>query len=86
MLLEQIAIGYVGFLRRGIEAAVKVRGTVPIWLCTYLAFMLFYNLSESSILVENNICWVLYTATAVSLCAYVPAINKEPEAAANHGS
>ncbi len=81
------AIGYLVFLRRAIEIAGKVRGSVPVWLCTYLAFMFFYNLSESSILVENNICWVLYTATAVSLCTYyVPALNSKAEVAARHGS
>lgn len=80
------AIGYVGFLRRAIDLSGKIRGSVPIWLCTYLAFMFFYNLSESSILVENNICWVLYTATAVSLCTYVPTLNKQEEISAHHGS
>jgi len=80
------AIGYVGFLRRAINIIGTVRGSVPIWLCTYLAFMFFYNLSESSILVENNICWVLYTATAVSLCTYLPAVNSQAEIATSHGS
>jgi len=79
-------IGYIGFLRRAVDAIGKVRGSVPLWLCTYLAFMLFYNLSESSILVQNNICWTLYTATAVSLCTCVPAIKTPTEVAARHGS
>lgn len=80
------AIGYFSFLRRAIRAVGDVPGSVPLWLCTYLAFMFFYNLSESSILVENNICWVLYTATAVSLSMYVPAVYREKEVADQHGS
>ncbi len=70
--LITFVIGYFHLLRRAIELIRKVRGPLPIWLCTYLAFMFFYNLSESSILVENNICWVLYASTAVSLFMSVP--------------
>ncbi len=73
--LITFAIGYFSLWRRAIELAKKVEGPAPVWLCTYLAFMFFYNLTESSILVENNICWVLYAATAVSIALYAPAKN-----------
>ena len=46
---------------------------MAIWLCTYLAFILFYNLTEGPVLSQNNISWVLYVSTAVSLALYRPA-------------
>ena len=70
--LATFAIGYLALARRALDLVRRVRGPVPAWLCTYLAFMFFYNFSESSILVANNICWVMYTASAVSLFAYFP--------------
>ena len=71
--LATFAAGYFLLARRALNLVRKVSGPVPAWLCTYLAFMFFYNFSESSILVANNICWVVYTATAVSLFSYLPA-------------
>jgi len=67
------AAGYLALWRRAIGLAKLVRGPIPVWLCTFLLFIFLYNLTESSLLAENNICWVLYTATAVSLFLNVPA-------------
>jgi O-antigen ligase len=78
--LLTFAIGYFALWGRAIRVARKMPGPVPLWLCAYLTFMFFYNLTESSILVQNSIYWVLYTSTAVSLLLIVPAIN--PAAAA----
>jgi exopolysaccharide production protein ExoQ len=61
------ALGYIALCWRAVGLAIKRRDIVPVWLCTFLIFMFLYNLSESSILAENNIFWVLYIATAVSL-------------------
>lgn len=47
-------------VRRGDRASV-------IWSITFLAIFLVMNLSESHILEQNDIVWILYVATAVSL-------------------
>lgn len=65
--LAVFALGYFASWRHAVQLVKTMRGRVPVWLCTYLIFMFFYNLTESSILVQNNIFWVLYTLTAVSL-------------------
>ena len=43
-----------------------------MWMCTFLSFMLLYNLTEGSILRQNDIYWVLYVSTAVSLSRRLP--------------
>jgi O-antigen ligase len=65
--LVTFAVGYFVAWRRAIELMKRAHDPVAVWLCTYLVFMFVYNLTESSILRDNNIFWVLYTATAVSL-------------------
>jgi O-antigen ligase len=70
--LSILLAGYVVFWRRALGLMRRTTGVVPIWLCTYLAFMLFYNLTETAILDQNNIFWILYTSTAVCLSLYAP--------------
>ena len=48
----------------------KTTDVIPIWLWTYLAFIFFYNLDEGPILAQNNVFWILYTSTAVSISLY----------------
>ena len=67
------AIGYLTFWRQAIVFVTRAPSRVAIWLCTYLAFILFYNLTEGPVLSQNNISWVLYVSTAVSLALYRPA-------------
>jgi len=83
--LVTFALGYFALWRRAIKLTRTMRGPVPVWLCTYLLFMFVYNLTESSILVENNICWVLYTATAVNLFLDVPDTVVLEEATLDYG-
>jgi O-antigen ligase len=71
--LSVLLAGYVVLWRRALRLVRRTTGVVPIWLCTYLAFMLVYNLTEGAILVQNNIFWILYTSTAVCLSLYAPA-------------
>lgn len=59
--------GYLVFCRRALGFVSRVPGSVSAWLCTYLLFVLLYNLTESSLLMQHSIYWVLYTSTAVSL-------------------
>ena len=47
-------------------------GPYPVWLCVYLVFMFVYNLAESSILVQNNLFWILYVSAASTLAALFP--------------
>ena len=65
--LATFAVGYLVVWRRALGFLSRVPGPVPVWLCTYLVFMLLYNLTESSLLTQHSIWWVLYTSTAVSL-------------------
>ncbi|MGO8815490.1 MAG: O-antigen ligase family protein [Terriglobia bacterium] len=65
--LSILVAGYVVLWRRALHLARKTTGVIPTWLCTYLAFIFFSNLTESTILHQNNIFWILYTATAVSI-------------------
>lgn len=71
--LAVFVFGYIVLWYRALEFVTRVAGTIPIWLCTYLLFMLVYNFTESAILVQNNIFWVLYTSTAVNLYLDLPA-------------
>jgi O-antigen ligase len=70
--LSILLAGYLVFWRRALGLVRKTTGVVPIWLCTYLAFMLVYNLTETAILVQNNIFWILYVSTAVCVSLYAP--------------
>jgi O-antigen ligase len=65
--------GYLVLWRRALSLTRKGMGVVPIWLCAYLSFMLFYNLDEGPILAQNNIFWILYTSTAVAVSLYASA-------------
>jgi len=70
--LSILITGYVILWHRALRLMRKTAGVVPIWLCTYLAFMFFSNLTESAILVQNNIFWILYVSTAVCVSVYAP--------------
>jgi exopolysaccharide production protein ExoQ len=65
------AAGYFALWRRAVRLVKRMPAPIALWPCAYLVFMFLYNLTESSILKENNIFWVLYVATAVSLCLNV---------------
>jgi exopolysaccharide production protein ExoQ len=71
--LAVFAVGYFLLWRRALQLVTRVGGNVPIWLCTYLFFMLIYNFTENTILAENSIFWVLYTCIAVNLYLDSPA-------------
>lgn len=65
--LAAFVLGYLILWRRALSALLRMTGPVPIWLCTYLVFMLLYNITEGYILTQNSLYWVLYIAVAVSL-------------------
>jgi O-antigen ligase len=84
--LAVFVIGYVDLWWRAVRLLRDTPGSVPVWLCAYLAFMFFYNLSESSILAEDNIFWILYTAAAVRLFVDFGAHRSLPEAIPEYAS
>ena len=65
--IATFAVSYLVVWRRALRFQSSVSGPVPVWLCTYLVFMLLYNLTEGSLLTVHTIYWVLYISTAVSL-------------------
>jgi O-antigen ligase len=67
--LATFGVGYLVLWRRALGFLTRVKGPIPIWLCTFLAFILLSNLTEGSILARNSIYWVLYVSTAVALSA-----------------
>jgi O-antigen ligase len=76
--LSVLLAGYVVLWRRALGLVRTTTGVVPIWFCTYLAFIFFYNLTVGGFLVQNNIFWVLYTSTAVCVSLYAPVPASQP--------
>ncbi len=70
--LSIFVAGYVSICRRALLLMRKTTGAVPIWLCTYLAFILLYSFTESTVFRQTSIFWILYTSTAVCVSVYVP--------------
>jgi hypothetical protein len=65
--LVSFLLGYVVAVRRSVA---YIRNNLPaadIWPCMFLVFVLLTNLTESVLLSYNNIDWLLYVATVVSL-------------------
>src|ERR1039457_909769 len=65
--LGVFAVGYFLLWYRAVQLVIRAPGNAPIWLCTYLLFMGIYNFTESTILLQNSIFWVLYTSTSINL-------------------
>jgi O-antigen ligase len=59
--------GYLVLSKRALQLVRRVPGPISYWFCAFLCLMVIYNLDESSILMQNNIFWVLYVSTAVNL-------------------
>jgi O-antigen ligase len=70
--LVVFALGYLDLWRRAIALLTRNSGPNGVWLCMFLAFMFFYNLTEGPVMSQNNITWVVYVATAVSLSFHLP--------------
>jgi len=69
--LATFVTGYLVLYKRALQIVRRVPGPASYWFCAFLCLMLLYNLDESSILVQNNIFWILYTSTAVNISACV---------------
>ncbi len=58
-------VGLVVSARCGLYWARSQQAVIGLWPLAYLAFMVVFNLSEGSILRQDNLFWVLYIATSV---------------------
>jgi exopolysaccharide production protein ExoQ len=56
---------FIMSLRRGLLWARLERTTIGLWPLVFLSFMFLFNLTEGSILRQDNLLWVLYVATSV---------------------
>ncbi|MBZ5678042.1 MAG: O-antigen ligase family protein [Acidobacteriia bacterium] len=65
--LGTFVLGYLVLCSRAFVHLWQKADLCAMWMCTYLLFMLLYNLTEGSILRQNDIYWVLYVSTAVCL-------------------
>ena len=70
--LSIFVAGYVVLWHGALRLLRQTTGAVPIWFCTYLTYMFLYSLTESTILHQNNIFWILYASTAVGISLYSP--------------
>jgi exopolysaccharide production protein ExoQ len=72
--LSIFLITFVVSMKRGLQWARSQNSLVGLWPIAYMSFMFLFNLTEGSILRQDNIFWVLYVATFV----YVVNETKEP--------
>ena len=57
--------GYAVCFRRALNCARASKTLLGLFPLLYFSFMILFNFSESSILKQENVYWVLYTATWV---------------------
>lgn len=78
LLLELGVVGlvlYLAMFAESLRRALRVfqgTGLMSVWALTFLVFLVSSNLTESALLKQNNLFWVLYVATAASLHRRVP--------------
>jgi O-antigen ligase len=56
---------FIMSMRRGLLWARTERATIGLWPLAFLSFTFLFNLTEGSILRQDNLLWVLYVATSV---------------------
>jgi len=61
------ALSYFTAFGRTLELMKKTREYLALWPTIYLLFMLLYSISESTILRQNSILWVLYVAVVLGV-------------------
>lgn len=68
--LMGLVVFALGFLRSSGTAVRDLRqspGVESLWPAVFLAYFLAYNITETSVLLPNNLLWVLYVAVVLSL-------------------
>jgi O-antigen ligase len=68
------AITYVIAVRRAMTFAFSDQGQEAMWPLAYLAFVLLYQVTESTIFVGNTILWMVYVSTVCSVGVASPAV------------
>jgi exopolysaccharide production protein ExoQ len=78
--LATFVAGYLFLSKRALQLVRRVPGPISYWFCAFLCLMVIYNFDESSILMQNNIFWVIYVSTAVnlSICLRERFLSKAP--------
>ncbi|MCU1314384.1 MAG: O-antigen polymerase, partial [Acidobacteriaceae bacterium] len=71
-------VGFFISMKYGLQWARSQRAMIGLWPLAYLSFMFLFNLSESSILKQDNIFWVLYVATTVLVMSQARQVQPEP--------
>ncbi len=64
---------YVVAIRRAITFAYRESGQESMWPLAYLAFIMLYQVTESTIIVGNAILWMVYVSTISSVAIALPA-------------
>ena len=91
ILLQLGVLGMVVFLlavftaaRNGVRLVRQDHGSVALWPLLFLSFLVLYNITETTVLQQNNVYWSLYAATVFSWMApsWVRRREAEPQAAA----
>lgn len=70
------AVGFAIAAARSVGALRASPGPAGLWPLLFLTYMVLYNLSETTLLQQNNLYWVLYVAT---VCSWILR-RREPEA------
>ncbi len=66
--------GFVVSMRRALLWARVQRESIGLWPLAYLSFMFLFNLTEGSLLRQDNLYWVLYVATFIFIMAQTDAL------------
>jgi O-antigen ligase len=59
--------GFAVYSRRAVALLRKWHSPEALWPAIFLAYLFLSNLTESSLIGENSIFWVLYTATVLNI-------------------
>lgn len=59
-------LGFVMVFARTVSYALRTRRAEGLWPLLFVTFLLFYSFTESVFLIQNDLFWILYVATALS--------------------
>lgn len=60
-------LGFLTTLLRGLNWVRLLRGSEGLWPVLYLTYTLLTNLTETSLMIQNDVFWVFYVAVAFSV-------------------
>ncbi|MEC4815945.1 MAG: O-antigen ligase [Scytonema sp. PMC 1069.18] len=65
--LSAFLLSYITTFLRGVMWLRKTKSVEGLWPLMYLSFLLIYNVSESTLVANNSIFWILYVSTIFSV-------------------